>query len=267
MRTFVDSFLRSVLTAVVALLICPTSAWPVQQPQHKKIDPDADQILRQMSDFLGRQKQFSFHSLSSLEVVLKSGQKVEYEFTVEGAVERPNKFFAERKGEKEEAMYFDGKTLTITSPKLGLYAQAPVSGAGSIEDAIDLARTKLDIDLPAADLLYANSYDILTEDVVSGINLGAADIDGVKCSHLAFRGNEVDWQIWVAEGERPLPLKFTIVSKKVPGAPEYSVRLTNWELTPRLGEDHFAFTPKAGMNKIEFMEKKAPPQPAHGAKH
>src|ERR1039458_8809958 len=29
--------------------------------------------------------------------------------------------------------------------------------------------------------------------------------DGVECEHLAFRNNDVDWQIWIQLGSRPIP--------------------------------------------------------------
>jgi hypothetical protein len=37
--------------------------------------------------------------------------------------------------------------------------------------------------------------------------LGTGIIGGVECDHLAFRDADVDWQIWIATGDRPYPCR------------------------------------------------------------
>jgi Predicted periplasmic protein (DUF2092) len=59
------------------------------------------------------------------------------------------------------------------------------------------ARDKLDIVALAGDLIYANAFDILMQDVTSGFVVGKGTVDGVRCDHLAFRSAHVDWQIWI----------------------------------------------------------------------
>ena len=79
---------------------------------------------------------------------------------------------------------------------------------------LDFARTTLDIVAPAGDLLYANAYEILMDNVTSGFVVGKSVIEGVRCDHLAFRGANVDWQIWIREGSKPLPCKLVIPWKE-----------------------------------------------------
>lgn len=118
---------------------------------------------------------------------------------------------------------------------------------------LDFARRSLDLYAPAGDLLYKNPYSLLLEDVISGLYVGMGIVDGVRCHHLAFRGNEVDWQIWIEEGSKPLPKRFIITSKWLTGAPQSTVTLKNWNLSPHLKDEYFKFSPSNDMEKIDFI--------------
>jgi len=62
--------------------------------------------------------------------------------------------------------------------------------------------------------------------------------------HLAFRGAETDWQIWIDIGARPVPRKYIITSKTLAGAPQYTLRIKDWktdaiaELLTVIVQDH-----------------------------
>jgi hypothetical protein len=88
------------------------------------------------------------------------------------------------------------------------------------------------------------------EDVVSGELIGASVVEGVPTQHLAFKGREVDWQIWIEDGPRQLPRKYLITSKKIEGAPEYAILMSDWNLTPKFGDDFFNFKPPPGAAPI-----------------
>ncbi len=49
-------------------------------------------------------------------------------------------------------------------------------------------------------------------------------------------------ELWVEEGERPLPCRYTITSKWTYGAPQYTVTFTNWQVNPKLAAGDFQFT-------------------------
>ena len=83
--------------------------------------------------------------------------------------------------------------------------------------------------LPAADLLMTNSYDELMQGVYDSKDLGSGVINGAECDSLAFRKDEVDFQIWVAHGEQPYPCRLVITSTQVEGGPEYSVQIRDWK--------------------------------------
>jgi hypothetical protein len=225
--------------------------------QKPGVDPKARELLQKMSDFLADQRQFSVQTEGSMEVVLQTGEKVEFDYSSDVRLKRPDKLRSDRRGEKTDLeFYYDGRTFTLYGKNKRYYATA--DAPANIDEAIDAAREKLGIEAPAADLLYSKPYDILTEDVVSGSYLGPAAVRGVSCQHLAFRGNETDWQIWIEDGPRPVPCKFVITSKKVQGSPEFVVEFSQWNFSSRLGDEVFHFTPPGNAKRIDFLEKASP---------
>jgi len=88
----------------------------------------------------------------------------------------------------------------------------------------------------------------------SGFVVGPSVVAGVKTTHLAFRGSEVDWQIWIEDGDKPLARKFILTSKQVKGEPEFTVVIRSWDVTPKLTDKDFTFTPSKGAKKIEFLQ-------------
>jgi hypothetical protein len=218
------------------------------------VDPQARALLEKMSDFLANQRQFSVQTDGSIEVVLESGEKLEFDYSSDVRVKRPDKLRSDRRGEKTDAeFYYDGRTFTLYGKNKHYYASA--DAPGNLDEAIDAARERLGIEAPAADLLYGNPYKILMEDVVSAADLGQAYVRGVSCRHLAFRGNESDWQIWIEDGPRPVPVKFVIVSKKVESLPEFTTEFSEWNFSPRFGDEVFHFTPRGNDKRINFLDR------------
>ena len=130
-------------------------------------------------------------------------------------------------GYADVEMVFDGKTLTVLGKNLNKYAQ--IDSAGSIDQLVARLRNELGMAIPGADIMLSNAYDELMADVLEAEHIGRGVIDGVECDHLAFRDNDVDWQIWVEVGNRPIPRKYIITSKAVTGAPQYTLRIKDWK--------------------------------------
>src|SRR5262245_1150936 len=153
------------------------------------IDPKADAFLRRSCDYLKNLKSFSVNVDHETEVVTKSGQKLQLLADSTVYVQRPNRMRSDRGGELADVSFFyDGSNITVFSRKANLFATA--AAPPTLDAAIDFAREKLEIEAPGADLLYADPYRVLTEDVVSGIYVGRTEIDNVPVHHLAFRGRE-----------------------------------------------------------------------------
>jgi hypothetical protein len=224
------------------------------QAQSTGIAPEAKQILKASTDFLSSQQRFSADTRNTLEIVLKSGQKIEFNSTGRQSVQRPNKLRSERTGDLVEQLFvYDGKSLTLYQPQEKVYAQ--VAAPATLEEMLDFARIKYDVVAPFGDMLFKNAYDILMDGVTEGIVVGQAVIEGVLCDHLAFRAGDVDWQIWIQQGAQPLPRRIVITTLDLPNAPQFAVTVTRWDLEPKLDAQTFTFTPQAGVKQIEILPR------------
>ena len=243
---------RGVAVALLLAAALPQAA--LAQPD--EVAPAAKQLLKASTDFLARQQQFIVGTESSIDVVLASGQKIQFNHTAKVSVERPNKWRAERTGDLvDQVFYYDGKSLTLHNPHGKYYAT--IAAPGTLEEMLDFAREKLDVVAPASDLLYKNAYDILMQDVTSGFVVGKGVVDGVRCDHLAFRAPHVDWQIWIEEGSRPLVRKLVITSRDMLNAPQFTVVTKSWNLKPKFSAATFSFRPPQWPQKLDFVLKDA----------
>jgi hypothetical protein len=74
------------------------------------------------------------------------------------------------------------------------------------------------------------------------------------CDQLAFRQKDMDWQLWVAQGDKPLPMRLAIVDRAVKGAPRYMVTMTEWNTSPQFTAAQFTFTPPEGASKVAVLD-------------
>jgi hypothetical protein len=235
----------------LALLFVTQLPWALAA-EPAGVDAQARQLLETSTRYLASQKRFTVDTQSTIEVVLHSGQKIQFDHSVTLAVQRPNKLRARRIGDLiDQHFYYDGKSLTLHIPDDDYYATLPAPE--TLEGMLDFARESLDIVAPAGDLIYRNASEILLEHVTSGFVVGKSVVNGVRCDHLAFSDGQTDWQIWIQDGSSPLPRRFVVTSRDVQQAPQFSVQMTRWDLAPVLDEQMFEFRPPEGANQIEFL--------------
>lgn len=110
--------------------------------------------------------------------------------------------------------------------------------------------------LPAADLLLTNAYDELIQGVYDSKDLGSGVINGAECDSLAFRKDDVDFQIWVAQGAQPHPCRLVITTRLVKGGPESSVRIRNWKSGDGVTLGDFSFKNPTNAEKIDVNDLK-----------
>jgi hypothetical protein len=238
---------RLSLTMLAAMLVTAL-------PMAAKADGDeARQILHKMSGYLAGEKAISFDYDSNLEVVTTEHQKLSLASSGTVEVGRPDKLRVTRHGGFANVeMVFDGKTMTLLGKDQNLYAQVPV--AGTIDNLVDELRDKFQRPLPAADLLLLDVYGQLTHDVVDIKDLGSGVIAGTECDHLAFRNKDVDWQIWVAQGEKPYPCRYVITAKDVDQSPQYSIQITNWKTGTEVVAKDYVFDNDTAAKEVDITK-------------
>jgi hypothetical protein len=220
--------------------------------QAPAVDPAAVQRLRQMTDFLDGLQQFSVNTQNTIEELHVSGHRVDKDLAANVTVKRPNKLHAARAGGlMDQRFFYDGKTLTLYNPAEKVYATE--AAPDTIEKMIDFARETVGILLPAADLLYRNAFPLLMQDVTLAAVVGKTVVGGVKCDHVLFSRPGVDFQVWIAEGKRPVPRKYVVTETATPALLSITTVLSDWKINPAVDDAQFSFVRPKGTSATRFL--------------
>jgi hypothetical protein len=238
------------LAALTALV-----ASQVDAGQTAKGDARAEQLLKQMSDYMAGLKQFKVRSSSIDEIVTTSGQKIQVAADSDVAVRRPNALRSAQEGAAPGlAFTYDGQAMTLYCKTDNSYGT--VKAPGTIDATLDELDKKYGIDAPGADLLYSDPYKVLTEQVKHGQYLGIETIEGTPAHHLAFSGDKIDWQVWIKDGAEPLPLRYVITTKTMKTHPQFTVQLTQWEPQATLPDSTFNVGAPSGATHLDTLPTK-----------
>lgn len=222
------------------------------QATGSSIDPQANQILRKMCDYLGNLQQFGVHTQNTLEDELDSGHRIDLDVSAGVIISRPNKLLAERKGDLiDQSFFYNGESLTLYNPSDKVYATEPAPG--TIEEMLDMARDSLGLIVPVADLVYRNAYTLLVQDVTLAVVIGKSVISGVTCDHLLFSRPGVDFQVWVADSGPPLPYKYVVTDTGTLERLSISTVMSDWNVTPSVVDNQFSFVPPKEAKLIQFI--------------
>lgn len=226
----------------------PAAAPAAAQPER---DPEALAALDRMGAALRALKQFSLVSQASTEVVLEDGQKIELDGTVTYKVRAPNQLFLELSSDRQlRQLYFDGKQLSLYSPRLKYYAQVDGLEA-TIADLVDAAATRYGIEMPLADMFLWGTDKAPRSAIRGALHVGGGLVDGEAIEQYAFQQDQVDWQIWISKATS-LPKKLIITALDDPALPQYRAEL-HWNTRGTLKDSVFAFTPPAGAVRIKLV--------------
>ena len=219
-------------------------------PAAQADETHARSLVKAMSDYLAAQKSISFEYDTNLEVVTKDEQKIAIASSGTVTLARPDKIHATRSGGFANVeMVFDGKMLTMLGKDANVYVRAEVPG--TIDHLVDELRDKFHRPFPGADLLMSDVNGELMPLETDAKDLGSGVIHGTECDHLAFRTDEVDWQIWIAQGEAPYPCRYIVTTRKVAGFPQYTVDVRDWKASTAESSADFSFKPPAGATEVK----------------
>jgi len=247
--TFLSSRLvRQCMAAISLLALLISSAASADEA-------DAKRLLKEMSDYLAGQTYISFNYDSTLEVVTPDDQVLGLASSGTLSMARPGSIRATRSGGFADVeMNFDGTTFTIFGKNMNAYTQVEIPG--DIDNVVNKLREDYGRPLPAADLLTTDAYDALMADVTDIKDLGSGVVGGVECDSLAFRKPEVDFQIWIAQGDARYPCKYVITSKKVANGPKYSIEISHWETGAAVKKIDYTFKNSTNADKVDLKDLK-----------
>jgi len=171
------------------------------------------------------------------------------------SLKRPNRIFASRTDDDGimRRFWYDGKTASMYDEGEKVYFQVKVPD--TIDEMLDYLETVIESPPPLADLLY-NDLSFLSKRALSVMYIDVSFVYNSACDHLAFRGESVDWQMWVDRGEKPLIRKVVITYKELPGEPQLSARIEEWDTQPQLSDTLFQFSIPEGARRIPVVGSK-----------
>jgi hypothetical protein len=232
-------------------LLAEESGEPVAPADTRIVDPAAMQALERMGAYLHGLKAFSLRADDTLDDVLESGQKIQLTKTVEIQVRKPDRLRAGIETDrKAREIFYNGQQFTLLTPETGYYTT--VAAPPTIRELLANIETKYGIEFPLVDLFHWGEDAEAAADIQEAMVVGPSRIGEQMADHYAFRQDDVDWQIWIAQGAAPLPLRYVITTKDEPGEPQYMANLTwNTEASPEAAI--FTFTPTKDQHPIDII--------------
>lgn len=218
----------------------------------KDVEDQAVSLLKRSTAFLAQSKLFKVTTEFAFDVLQEDGQKLEFGARQVITIQRPNKArvdFQRRDG-VHGGILFDGKQVVLFNPDEKVYAIEPFKG--EIDSAFDHLTSELGIPMPLNDFFASDPAVALASKLDSGYVVGESTVAGVLCDHLALRNEEVDFQVWIARGETPLPRRIVITYKKEEGQPQFWAQFIDWDLAPKITGKTFALDPPEGSEEIPF---------------
>jgi hypothetical protein len=248
--------LASLSLFLIAGLALPSAAISEEKPPVAATSPasqDAKALLMRMADLLGKTQAFSVTIPANYDVVQDNGEKIEFGEVRHVLIQRPDRLRIQSdfsNGEKL-TIYFDGNDLNMFSPKENVFAK--LEKKGSVDDMLKYVVLDLQTPVPLAMMFMQSVKEELEKRITETDYVELTTIAGKPADHLAVRTADIDFQIWLAQGEQPVPLRVVITYKKDVGQPQFRADLSDWNLAPKIDEAAMAFSPPQGAEAVPFM--------------
>jgi hypothetical protein len=226
------------------------------QAVENPVNPGAIQALKDMGAHLQTLKRFQVSTELTGERVLADGQKLQHTATANMDVERPNRLRARMwSARSEREIIYDGKTVTLFIP--GQKAYSTVEFSENLGGLVQKLEERYGVEIPLSDLFLWGTPAAPVDKIDSAMNAGQDFIGKDLCDHYAFRQGNLDWQIWITTGSKPLPRKLVITNRSDEARPQ-SVSTIDWNLKPTFKDSVFKFTPPKGTMAVELrsLDKK-----------
>lgn len=247
------------LTCTVPLTILQIEPTPsvAQTPPSPSRQPtiglrSTSEVIDQMCNFLEAQKSFTVDMDITYDQVLDTGSKVQYSAYQKLWVQKPNRLRSDYVGdERDTRFYYDGKTFTLESNDSNFYATK--AAPETIDAALDQFEEKYGVNIPMSNLASSELCAYMKSQVQKSIFVGTTMVNRTPMYQILMIGKERDYQIWVTSDQQPLLRKAIITYKTLPGSPQYTVLLSNWNFNPKIPDNTFTFTPPKDAIEIEFV--------------
>ena len=221
------------------------------QDVNPNIDPKAAGILQDMTYYMGSQYEYTYKADMMFDDVLESKQKIQYNAEETVYLKKPDKFYAgyvsDLGGYK---LWYDAGQATLLEVPLNDFSLATLPS--SVDQALNKLKEEYQFTPALSEFLFIDTYKLMTANIISGAYFGLSKVMGANCHHLVFVEKDIDWQIWIEDGKRPVPRKLVITYKNMAESPQFIALIKDWVFGKPI--TNFAFKPEIPNvnSRVEF---------------
>ncbi len=239
------------LAVILTLGVTPVLA----EETTAELDLEARAILMEMAEFISKVPAFSVTLRSAYDAIQEDGQYLEFGERRHILLQRPDQLRVEtvRSDGEHNLVLFDGEKITGFKADDNIFAQ--VEKPGTIDETLIYLVRDLQFKLPLARMLHTGFAQQLEKMITAVSYVEENVLFGVVTDHLAVRAENIDMQLWVAQGDEPLPRRIVITYMNAPGQPQFRGDFTDWSIEPKVAADSFTFTPPADAEKVPVIAR------------
>ena len=239
------------LAVILTLGVTPVLA----EKTTAELDLEARAILMEMAEFISKAPAFSVTLRSAYDAIQEDGQYVEFGERRHILLQRPDKLRVEtvRSDGEHNLVLFDGEKITGFKADDNIFAQ--VENPGTIDETLIYLVRDLQFKLPLARMLHTGFAQQLEKMITAVSYVEENVLFDVVTDHLAVRAENIDMQLWVAQGDEPLPRRIVITYMNAQGQPQFRGDFTDWSIEPKVAADSFTFTPPADAEKVPVIAR------------
>lgn len=217
-------------------------------------DPMAIEVLQKMAAYTGSLQKFVLTGETNADAALDDGLIISNSAVSTVSVDRTGSgslHAASHDGVHTSEIFMSGGEVTIYSNKHNYYAKAAVPQ--ELDLALQFALEEFEVETPLMDLLVIDAVAHFSVDAESILYIAdKRPVRGVDCHHIVVRGPDADLQLWIEEGDRPVPRRTLMTLKNEPYMPRHGVFL-EWQQTDEIDPTVFEFEPPDGAVEIELV--------------
>jgi len=215
------------------------------------VDSAAIEALGAMSRYLRSLSQYAIDADITKDQVIDGNGKLQFDHELKILFARGKGLSIDSVSAQRQRQYFyNHQQITLYTPGKKVYTS--VDAPATVGAAMALVEEKYGLTMPLSDIFYWGTDKLPTDDIEAAFFVGPGRVRGQDCRHYAYRQADIDWQLCIAAGDQPLPLKLVITTTDVAIQPQYSATL-HWNLNPTIAADSFTFTPPPGVTKISIQ--------------
>jgi hypothetical protein len=234
-------------------------------PAHPAIQPQALALLKAASGKLTAATTLRFTAVTTFEWPARNGQPLYYSTLSKVTLQRPNKLRVITPGDGPASDFiYDGTQMMAYAPAADLVAIAPAPP--TVDEAVVAAEDQAALFFPFAEVIAADPYKALAENLTSAFVVGQSHVVGDTITDMvAVANDKVSAEIWIGVDDG-LP-RMVHATYKDPARSSYSIVFSDWRVNPALTADDFTSLPARTAAKMKFARPDSPPPgaPAPGA--